>query len=347
MTEQAERDRITILWQKSRIELTHRYEVSPEIVRIAESTIGTLGNFSVSIGKPKSKKTFNVSAIVAAALTNGVCLQYAVKLPDDKRKILFIDTEQSPYHCQNVKKRIVQLARLPLSEEPNNLEFLSLRRHHTDDRIKIVEAAIYGTENLGLVIIDGIRDMVKDINSPSESTDVISYLMKWTDERQIHIHTVVHQNKGDVNARGHLGTELSNKAETMLEVAKCTRNNNVSTVEAIHTRALEFQPFAFQINCDSLPELAGGYNFETQKRTPKPVNYGEMTDEQHMEVLKPIFSDTDSYGYKDFIDALKVAYSAKGYRFNSKMKQLKKYIEEKQMIIIEGKNHCLNHTFSS
>ena len=32
-------------------------------------TIATLGNFSASTGKPKSKKTFNVSAIVASALS--------------------------------------------------------------------------------------------------------------------------------------------------------------------------------------------------------------------------------------------------------------------------------------
>ena len=35
------------------------------------TVVGTLGNFSASIGKAKSKKTFNVSAIVAAALKNG------------------------------------------------------------------------------------------------------------------------------------------------------------------------------------------------------------------------------------------------------------------------------------
>ncbi len=41
----------------------------------AGSVIGTLGNFSASIGKAKSKKTFNVSAIVAAALkTDGTKL---------------------------------------------------------------------------------------------------------------------------------------------------------------------------------------------------------------------------------------------------------------------------------
>lgn len=63
--------------------------------------------------------------------------------------------------------------------------------------------------------------MVCDINSPGESTRIISKLMQWTDEKQIHLHTILHQNKGDENARGHIGTELNNKAESVLLVEEC------------------------------------------------------------------------------------------------------------------------------
>ena len=65
-----------ILWQASRLSLSKIYEKAPEILKVQGSVIGTLGNFSASIGKAKSKKTFNVSAIVAAALKNGTVLRY-------------------------------------------------------------------------------------------------------------------------------------------------------------------------------------------------------------------------------------------------------------------------------
>lgn len=68
-------------------------------------------------------------------------------------------------------------------------------------RLLIVEQAIGTIPDLGLVIIDGIRDFLYDINSPGESTDIISKFMQWTDDRQIHIHTVLHQNKNDKHAR--------------------------------------------------------------------------------------------------------------------------------------------------
>lgn len=50
-----------------RLRVTETYAFPPEIVQVDGITIATLGNFSASVGKPKSKKTFNVTAIVASA----------------------------------------------------------------------------------------------------------------------------------------------------------------------------------------------------------------------------------------------------------------------------------------
>lgn len=47
-----------ILWQASRLSLSKSYEKAPEILKVHGSVIGTLGNFSASIGKAKSKKNF-------------------------------------------------------------------------------------------------------------------------------------------------------------------------------------------------------------------------------------------------------------------------------------------------
>ena len=136
---------------------------------------------------------------MAAALTNDTVLNYSASLPPGKRRILYVDTEQSKFHCKRVLSRILRLAGLTLDRQPDSLEFLCLRGYATKERLKRVEEAIYEIEGLGLVVIDGIRDLAYDINSPGESTDLITKLMKWTDERKIHIHTVLHLNKGDDN----------------------------------------------------------------------------------------------------------------------------------------------------
>ena len=67
-----------------RLSVTEKYEFPQEIVQIDGVTIATIGNFSASTGKPKSKKTFNVSAIVASALSGKEILKYKAELQKGK-----------------------------------------------------------------------------------------------------------------------------------------------------------------------------------------------------------------------------------------------------------------------
>ena len=100
-----------------RLSVTEKYEFPQEIVQIDGVTVATIGNFSASTGKPKSKKTFNVSAIVASALSGKEILKYKADLPACKNRILYIDTEQSKCHCHKVLHRILKLAGLPTDQE--------------------------------------------------------------------------------------------------------------------------------------------------------------------------------------------------------------------------------------
>ena len=330
-----------ILWQASRLDLSEDYERAPEILKVHGSVIGTLGNFSASIGKAKSKKTFNVSAIVAAALKNGTVLSYTAELPENRRKILYVDTEQSSYHCAKVARRSLRMAGLPTGRNHKDLEFLVLRKYTPEERIAIVREAIYRTENVGLVVIDGIRDMVYDINSPGESTRIISKLMQWTDDRQIHIHTILHQNKGDENARGHIGTELNNKAETVLLVEKDKGNSDISHVSAMHIRTMDFEPFAFCINDRALPELAEGYKPEARKPGRPSVEkfdpYKDISEPQHRAALEAAFALKEEYGYKELEDTLIRTYLAEGVRLNHQNAvALITMLRNKRMIVQEN-----------
>ena len=255
LTQPPNKDDVVKKWHESRISMTEEYDTGAVVIQVDRIPIGTLGNFSASIGKAKSKKTFNVSAMTAAALSGKKVLMYEVSLPEDKNKILYVDTEQSKAHCKKTLARILALANLPDSTDNDRLEFLSLRKYTPKERIEIIECALATTEGIGLVIIDGVRDLLFDINAPLEATQITSILLRWTDEYQIHIHTVLHQNKGDENARGHIGTEINNKAETIIKVEKEKPDENISKVSAVFTRAQTFPTFAFRINDHILPEL--------------------------------------------------------------------------------------------
>ena len=326
---------------ESVISVTGTYDQSASVLMVDDSTIGTLGNFSASIGKAKSKKTFNVSAIAAAALKNGTVLHYRACFPEGKRKILYVDTEQGKNHCQIVLNRILKLAGLPKDCDADNLTMLALRKYSPEIRLAITEEAIGMIPDLGLVIIDGIRDFIHDINSPGESTDVISKFMQWTDDRQIHIHTILHQNKGDENARGHIGTELNNKAETVLLVEKDKSNGDISNVSAMHIRAMDFEPFAFRINDNALPELIEGYRPEAKKpgrpEEEKFDPYRHITEQQHRIALEAAFGLKEEYGYKDLETALIKAYMSVGVKLNhQKAVSLITMLRNKRMIVQEN-----------
>lgn len=335
---------VTQLWHSSRLRITDKFEYPPVILKINDSIIGTLGNFSASTGKAKSKKTFNITAIVASALINDLVLNYKSSFPEGKSKILYIDTEQSPFHCQLVLNRIVELAEISNKIHPENLEFLSLRRFTPETRIAIIEEAIRNTEGLGLVVIDGVRDLAYDINSPSEATNLITKFMQWTDHYKLHIHTVLHLNKTDDNTRGHLGTELNNKAETILKVTKDEHDTNTSYVSASNIRDIEFEPFAFTINETSLPVLVE--NYRPTKSDRKSFDYLEVSQEKHKEALESLFLELKTLKYKELINGLREKYASIGYVFGeNKAKDLKTFLENKRMIIKEGTTYKYNPNF--
>ena len=196
--------------------------------------LGTLGNFSLIIDKAKSRKSFYVNIAISAALQKDLILgRIKSNLPVDKCEVLYFDTEQSKYHVQLAVRRIC--AQIAVSQ-PSNLHTYFLRSLTPAERLKFIEDEIYSNDNVGFVVIDGIKDLVTSINDEDQATMVASKLLKWTEERNIHIVTVLHQNKGDANARGHIGTELINKAETVLEVAKAEAESNISIVTPLQCR---------------------------------------------------------------------------------------------------------------
>ena len=90
--------------------------------------------------------------------------------------------------------------------------FFCLREYSPSVRIEVIDYALRQQKGYGLVIIDGIRDLMLDINNAGESVEVINRMMEWSSRYDLHIHCVLHLNKGDNNVRGHIGTEMSNKA---------------------------------------------------------------------------------------------------------------------------------------
>lgn len=331
-----EETRLSDILSASQIKATDTYEIPPQIIWIDNSTIATLGNFSASTGKAKSKKTFNVSALVAASLAGKQVLNYRAHLPEGKRRILYVDTEQSRYHCHTVLERILRLAGLPTTTDSENLDFICLREYSPTVRINVIDYALRQGKGYGLVIIDGIRDLMLDINSTSESVEVINKMMEWSSHYDLHIHCVLHLNKGDNNVRGHIGTEMSNKAETVLVISKCNENPAVSEVHALHIREKEFKPFAFTVDDNGLPVIAEGHTFGDTPKPKQRTSFTELTIEQHREALSAAFDGKPIRGFENVLQRLIASYETIGFkRGRSVMIKLLQYLTDNLKLVVK------------
>ena len=339
LVNESEEIKLSQILDNALIKATDTYKTPPQIIWIDNSTIATLGNFSASTGKAKSKKTFNISAIVAAALANGKVLNYCAQLPEGKRKVLYVDTEQSRFHCHNVLARILKLAGLPTTMDNENLDFIGLREYPPKLRLQVVDYALRKNSGYGLVIIDGIRDMMLDINNASESVCLINTLMRWSSVYDIHIHCVLHLNKGDDNVRGHIGTELNNKAETVLVISKDSKNANISEVRPMQIRDKDFAPFAFRINEESLPEMVDNYHSERSIKSISSMGIEQLSIEQHKEALENAFQGKPIKGYESVISALIKGYAGIGYirKRSAVAKILSFLLSDAQLIVKQDK----------
>ena len=317
---------------KGEIKATDKVTIPPKILFVGDCTIATFGNFSASTGKAKSKKTFNISAMVAAAVTNTTVLNYRACLPEGKRKILYFDTEQSKYHCHNVLERIYKLSGLSVKKDDPRLLFWGLREYTPKLRIALIDYALRKHQEVGLVIIDGLRDLMYDINNGKEATDVMTVLMAWTSVYDLHIHTVLHLNKNDNNPRGHIGTELENKAETVLIISKNLQNNSISEVRPMHMRDKEFSTFAFHIDDNKLPVLDNGISVTVVKRREKSLV--SLDNEVHQEILSKAFKKNSPTRYSDLVEMVSRAYEDAGYkRGTNGIKDLLKLLSGKGIIV--------------
>lgn len=221
------------------------------------------GELVAVTGKAKSGKTYLNSMLMAEAgrgsgLTPGA--------PDKKRlglariqdmplRVVWIDTEQSEdTTCEILRDRIGAMT--GIMPDDNLYHVYNLRKVNWQDRMLMVLSAIAICQP-DLVIFDGIRDVVGDINDYTEAQNTIGQLLRVASEFHTCIVCVLHQNKAveDKTLRGALGTELQNKS---FETYECSKNQDtrIFTIRQTATRKYDMpNKIQFCLDSKGLPVL--------------------------------------------------------------------------------------------
>ena len=214
----------------------------------------TLGNFSAIIGKSKAKKTYLASMLMACASRGGE-LDFTIfaDLPSGRPGVVIFDTEQSNYDAYISAKRVCDMS----GKYKDHFGSFDLREFTPIERCNIIDHFIekrsYG---ISFIVIDGIADLAMAINDEIEASRVVSLLLKWTKIYNLHICVIIHQNKNDNFATGHLGSSIMKKAECIMSVTKDSSDSSKSEISCDYIRgAMEFDKFIIAIDENGMPSI--------------------------------------------------------------------------------------------
>lgn len=236
-------ERIKAAWDKTLI-LSKPEEQLP-LIMLDGCPIATPANHSLLIGKKKSRKSLLVTQLIYLYLKNREHLA---------EEVAIFDTEQGKKHVWQARDRVYRMTNqwIPVFY----LRGMSPQERRDFIMLTVIHWETKFAKPLRIIYIDGIRDLMSNINDPDESTELIVWLEKLTLEHNVHICNILHINKTDNNARGHIGSELLNKAEVTIEV-EYDEKTTFSKVKCESSREKPFEPFMFTHGPTGLPEIIG------------------------------------------------------------------------------------------
>lgn len=259
--------------KESTIDLELVYERPPLAISIGmngnyHNPFGTFGNISLIKGEEKARKSFLKSLLLACSIGGNApeFSNYLIKGHDLKDKyILDLDGEQDQYYTWLNGIRIPKM----VGNLPENYQVKRLREYTPKERSQYLEWIFMESEyrnKLGIVSIDGYVDFVKNFNDQDESSVFTQQLMKYSSVSKCHITGILHLNPGTTKARGHLGTILQQKCETVVTIKD---EGDFSLVECQRARGNKFEDFALRINSEWLPYVSEDIEMAKQEQDKK------------------------------------------------------------------------------
>jgi hypothetical protein len=249
------------------------------VITIDSKTILTLGSLMVITGKPKARKSTFLHTFLGLAVRTESIWGISVNLPAARKKVILIDTEQSLYDLHQSIKRLAHNFRLDLTSTA--FQVYTARALDVGQIMSLIDTLLSANPDCSLIAIDGLIDLVNDINDVVEAKSAVHYLKGIADRYSVAIVGILHQNKSTNFSLGHLGSFLSRFAQSELAVVK--NDDNTSTLSSTFLRS-----------ADDISPITIGYDTLNERYdTLETIALGQL---RHSDIstLSAIF-DKDNY----------------------------------------------------
>jgi hypothetical protein len=213
---------------KRKFEFENVPEKPSPVFTLCGQQIATAGNIISVYSQAKAGKSAVLSAMMASAFSeDSLCdfLGFAAAPNTPGRALVHFDTEQSRYDADQLIRRALRRADIT-GPPPSWLRSywltdieLAQRRQLLRDEL---EAASKACGGIYCVLIDGVGDLVVDVNDITETQNFVIELHALAIRYDCPIVGVLHENPGGQTEkqRGHLGSQLERKAESNIRLVK-------------------------------------------------------------------------------------------------------------------------------
>ena len=224
-TTESEDDRLRRLLRARSFDGTRVPPPIRPIYELGGVIISTPGNLTAITAQAKVGKSALVSALTASAMTppeSGADTLTAVGYNAEGKALLYFDTEQSPddfWHAVNRARRRAKLEAVPIWLQAFTVADLPAQIARKAVAVAMADAA-WQFGGIHSVIIDGVADLVLDVNDAEECNGIVAELHSQAIRYDTAILAVIHKNPGSDKVRGHLGSQIERKAETNLSLER-------------------------------------------------------------------------------------------------------------------------------
>ena len=155
---------------------------------------------------------------------NNELLGYKRENFEANNTVVYVDTErnqseQFPYALQCIQVK----AGYDKKEHPENFKYISLLEITRKERFVVLEEYLkllkQETDNSLFIVLDVSTDCIEDFNKTDKSMELIDLMNVAINEHNVVFLCLIHENPKSEKARGHFGTELMNKASTVIQVS--------------------------------------------------------------------------------------------------------------------------------
>lgn len=222
-TTETREDKLRRLWNARRFDPAAEPPEPRVVFALSGVAICTPGNLTAIEAQVKVGKSALTQAFVAATLTDQErdCLS-VVGFNSLGHAVLYVDSEQAKVDFWRAIDRAKKRAGVEAYPDwliPHCLSDLPVAELRDGLAVAMADAqAAHG--GIHSVFVDGIADLVLDVNDAEECNGLVAELFRLATRYDCAIICVIHKNPGSDKTRGHLGSQLARKSETNLTLEK-------------------------------------------------------------------------------------------------------------------------------